>query len=134
MTILSVVFPILGLTSEIQWGFWAHQRINRLAVFMLPPEMQVFFKKQIDYLTENAVNPDKRRYAVVGEAPRHYIDAEAYGDSALYQLPLHWNEAVKRYVEDTSRLHAGISLGPFSNIKHTDRGFSPKKCSVVFCV
>lgn len=98
----------LCVAKEIKWGFWAHQRINRLAVFTLPLEMQVFFKKQIDYISENAVNPDKRRYAVVGEAPRHYIDAEAYGDSALYKLPLYWNEATKRYGEDTLALNGTV--------------------------
>lgn len=100
--------PFDGMSHKIKWGFWAHQRINRLAVYTLPPEMQVFFKKQIDYLTENAVNPDKRRYAVVGEAPRHYIDAEAYGDSALYKLPLYWSDAVKRYGEDTLALNGTV--------------------------
>ncbi len=107
-SILLLLMPILGRAREIKWGFWAHQRINRLAVFTLPPEMQVFFKKQIDYLTENAVNPDKRRYAVVGEAPRHYIDAEAYGDSALYKLPFYWSDAVKRYGEDTLALNGTV--------------------------
>ena len=24
------------------WGFWAHQRINRVAVFLLPAEMILF--------------------------------------------------------------------------------------------
>ncbi len=108
LVILLCLLPIFSLGREIKWGFWAHQRINRLAVFTLPPEMQVFFKKQIDYLTENAVNPDKRRYAVVGEAPRHYIDAEAYGDSALYKLPFYWNDAVKRYGEDTLALNGTV--------------------------
>lgn len=107
-----IIFPIsassLALNAPVVWGFWAHQRINRLAVFSLPPEMQVFFKKHIDYLTENAVNPDKRRYAVVGEAPRHYIDAEAYGDSALFKLPFYWNEAVKKFGEDTLALNGTV--------------------------
>lgn len=85
--------------SSIFWGFWGHQRITRLAVFTLPPEMMVFFKKNIDYITENSVNADKRRYAVVGEAPRHYIDLENYKDSI--PPPLFWNEAVKRYGEDS---------------------------------
>lgn len=87
------------------WGFWAHKRINRLAVFCLPPEMQVFYKKNIDFITENAVNPDRRRYAVVGEAERHYIDLDVYGDSALHILPKFWNEAVKRIGEDSLRKH-----------------------------
>ncbi len=103
--IIGLSLLLLGAKERMMWGFWAHQRINRLAVFTLPIEMQPFFKKHIAYLTENAVNPDKRRYAVVGEAPRHYIDAEAYGDSALYKLPYYWADAVKRYGEDTLALH-----------------------------
>ena len=83
------------------WGFFGHQRINRLAVFCLPPEMLGFYKYNITYLTENAVSPDKRRYAVPGEAPRHYIDMDVYGDSAFYKLPHYWKDAVARYTEDT---------------------------------
>lgn len=87
------------------WGFWAHKRINRLAVFRLPPEMQQFYKSHIDYLTENAVNPDRRRYAVVGEAERHFIDLDIYGDSALQKLPVFWDDAVKKIGEDSLRRH-----------------------------
>ncbi len=88
-----------------QWGFWAHKRINRLAVFRLPPEMQFFYKKNIDFITENAVNPDRRRYAVVGEAERHFIDLDVYGDSALTSLPLYWNQAKEKIGEDSLRKH-----------------------------
>lgn len=87
------------------WGFWAHKRINRLAVFRLPPEMQQFYKSHIDYLTENAVNPDRRRYAVVGEAERHFIDLDIYGDSALQKLPVFWDDAVTKIGEDSLRRH-----------------------------
>ncbi|MCF0062439.1 zinc dependent phospholipase C family protein [Dyadobacter chenwenxiniae] len=87
------------------WGFWAHKRINRLAVFRLPPEMQVFYKENIDFITENAVNPDRRRYAVVREAERHYIDLDVYGDSAFQILPKFWIEAVKQIGEDSLRKH-----------------------------
>ncbi|MGM0579718.1 MAG: zinc dependent phospholipase C family protein [Bacteroidota bacterium] len=83
------------------WGFFAHQKINRLAVFTLPPEMLTFYKHHIQYITENAVNPDKRRYAVDYEAPRHYIDLDVYGDSAVYNLPRYWHDAVEEYTEDT---------------------------------
>ena len=72
------------------WGFFAHQQINRLAVFTLPPEMIGFYKTHIVYVTEHAVDPDSRRYAVKGEAPRHYIDIDVYGDSAIYTMPRHW--------------------------------------------
>lgn len=95
ITILSAPLPSFG------WGFFAHKRINRLAVFTLPPEMMPFYKKHIQYLTENAVNPDMRRYSVEGEAARHYIDLDVYGDSALQVMPRYWNEAVAKYSEDT---------------------------------
>ena len=83
------------------WGFFAHQKINRLAVFTLPPEMIRFYKYHIQYITEKAVNPDKRRYAMKAEAARHYIDVDVYGDSAVYKMPRYWDLAVEEYSEDT---------------------------------
>ncbi|MBV6645451.1 MAG: zinc dependent phospholipase C family protein [Cyclobacteriaceae bacterium] len=83
------------------WGFFAHEKINRLAVFSLPPEMLGFYKQHIQYLSEKAVNPDKRRYVLPEEASRHYIDLDLYGDSAVYHVPRYWKQAVERYSEDT---------------------------------
>lgn len=99
-----LLLALLGLSIPAfrpVWGFFAHERINRLAVFTLPPEMIGFYKKHIGYLERSAVNPDKRRYVVPEEAPRHYLDADHYGDSALALLPHDWREAVARYSKDT---------------------------------
>jgi len=87
------------------WGFFAHQKINRLAVFILPPPMIGFYKKNIDYLSEASVNPDRRRYAVADEAPKHYIDLDDYGDSAAHKLPRYWNQAVKKIGVDSLEAH-----------------------------
>lgn len=87
------------------WGFYGHKKINRLAVFTLPPSMVGFYKKNINYLTESSVNPDRRRYAVVDEAARHYIDLDHYGDSALYTMPRTWVKAVDVYTEDTLKAY-----------------------------
>lgn len=95
---------VIGLSLLLAlsgWGFFAHQKINRLAVFTLPVEMIGFYKANIQYITEASVNADRRRYAVAEEAPRHYIDLDHYGDSALYKLPRYWNEAVEKFGEDT---------------------------------
>ncbi len=95
----------IGLVGVVMlfgsWGFFAHKKINQLAIFTLPPAMAGFYKKNIEYLTEAAVNPDRRRYTLPEEAPRHYIDLDDYGDSAVYKLPRYWNEAVKRFGEDS---------------------------------
>ena len=87
------------------WGFFAHKKINRLAVFTLPVEMIGFYKANIQYLTEAAVNADRRRYAVADEAPKHYIDLDDYGDSAVYKLPRYWKDAVEKYGEDSLLAH-----------------------------
>lgn len=107
--ILALLF--LGTEGLIAWGFFAHRRINRLAVFSLPIEMVGFFKENIQFITENAVNPDRRRYAVEGEAEKHFIDADAYGDSAVYTLPRYWGQAVEMYGEDTLRAYG---IGPWN--------------------
>jgi hypothetical protein len=85
----------------MRWGFYAHQKINRLAVFTLPAEMIGFYKEHLEFIEKNAVNPDKRRYTNEKEASYHYIDIDEYGDSALAKLPRTWNKAVEEYSEDT---------------------------------
>lgn len=91
------------------WGFFGHRLLNRLAVFTLPPEMLGFYKANIDYITANATRPDSRRMVVPGEAPRHFLDVDAYGDSALTThgrgLPRAYADAVARYGEDSLLRH-----------------------------
>ncbi len=81
------------------WGFFAHKRINRLAVLTLPPQMMVFFKPNIDYLTDHAVDPDMRRYASKHEAPRHYIDLDNYGTPPYADLPRQWLDAMLTHTD-----------------------------------
>ena len=83
------------------WGFFAHKKINHYAVFLLPPEMMLFYKQHIAFLSEHAVDPDKRRYAVAEEGPRHYIDIDHYGPYPFSSLPRNWDSAVAKYSIDT---------------------------------
>ncbi len=79
------------------WGFFGHRKINHHAVFILPPEMMFFFKENIDYLTEHAIDPDKRRYASPYEAVRHYIDLDVYGEMPFNNVPRSWTDALIQY-------------------------------------
>ena len=83
------------------WGFFGHRKINYLAVFLLPPEMIGFYKTHIDFLTEHSVDPDKRRYAIPEEGPRHYIDIDHYGTSPFRNLPHNYDSAVAKFTADT---------------------------------
>jgi hypothetical protein len=105
MKLLLKILLIALATILMSWGFFGHEYVNRLAVFTLPQEMILFYKRNIREIEELSVNPDKRRYAVPDEAPRHYIDMDDYGDSAAYILPKYWNEAVLKMGEDSLQAH-----------------------------
>ena len=59
--------------------------------------MQFFFKQNIDYLTEHAVDADKRRYVSKYEAVRHYIDLDVYGELPFDHVPRSWSDAHIEY-------------------------------------
>lgn len=102
--VILLAIPFFFQQQTYSWGFFGHKKINRMAVFTLPPEMIKFYKKNIEYVTEHAVDPDKRRYAVDGEAPRHYIDIDHYvhdGGDPFEVVPKKWNDAVDKFSEDT---------------------------------
>jgi hypothetical protein len=96
-----LVILLLVSTSCQAWGFYGHRKINELAVYLLPPEMLVLYKAQIGFLAEHAVDPDKRRYAVKDEAPRHYIDIDHYGQWPYTELPRRYDSAVAKFSEDS---------------------------------
>jgi hypothetical protein len=97
---------ILTLHSKcFCWGFFAHKKINTYAVFLLPPQMMVLYKPNIAFITEHAVDPDKRRYAIAQEGARHYIDIDRYGKYPFAELPKKWNDAVAKFSEDTLKAY-----------------------------
>ena len=94
LAILTVlIIPLLLCTS---WGFFAHQRINNLAIFTLPSGMIGFYKENSKYATEHAVYPDKRRYADTLELPSHYLDLENY-EQQIDSIPEKWIDALAKY-------------------------------------
>ncbi len=90
---------LLSVTKAADWGFFAHRRINRMAVFTLPSKMIGFYKKNVEYVTEHAVDPDKRRYATQHEAVRHYIDIDHWGEFPFEEVPRDWISCLMKYTE-----------------------------------
>ena len=60
-----------------------------------------FYKSNINYITEHAVDADKRRYADTAEATRHFIDVDRYGPTPFDSIPQKWISAVAKYSEKT---------------------------------
>jgi hypothetical protein len=92
---------IVGALLLSGWGFLAHRTIHQLAVYQLPKTIRPFFYENMDYMVKNSVRPDQRRNSDKSEEPKHYIDAEAFGDSALYKMPQDWDKAISQFSKDT---------------------------------
>lgn len=85
------------------WGFFAHRKINRLAVFTIPEPLFGFYRAHIEEITKRAVNPDMRRHAFEDEPPKHYIDLDHYcedREAVFDSIPKYWKEAVEKYTEE----------------------------------
>ncbi|MEO6221345.1 MAG: zinc dependent phospholipase C family protein [Ginsengibacter sp.] len=119
--ILFLIFLVACSYKSFCWGFFGHKKINYYAVFLLPPQMLVLYKPNIEFISEHAIDPDKRRYAVATEGPKHYIDIDNYGKYPYSELPHIWKEAVAKFGEDTLTAngivpwHIQIMLGRLTN-------------------
>jgi hypothetical protein len=113
------------------WGFFAHKKINYYAVFLLPPSMLQFYKPNIDFITEHATDPDKRRYAIASEGARHYIDIDQYGGYPYSALPHKWNEAVSKFSEDTLQTYGIVPWHVQTMLGRLTKSFKEKNFSSI---
>ncbi len=100
------------------WGFLVHRTVHQLAVYELPGSLQRFFYRNMEYGVKYSVRPDQRRNEDSTEATKHYINFEAFGDSAAWQMPHTWEAAVARYTKDSLLKHGYV---PYYIIMMKDR-------------
>src|SRR6195952_531585 len=96
-----IITGLLLIVLCSSWGFFAHYRINRLAVFILPKAMAGFYKANIGFITEHAISADKKRYVDSTEAPHHFLNADHYGKDPFKHIPHNWYDAAAKYTADT---------------------------------
>ena len=103
---LLVLIAFCVVIPCFSWGFFAHKMINRLAIFTLPETLLLFYKTNMEYITEHAVDADMRRYSDPEEACRHYIDLDYYETTVpIDTVPKYWKDAVAKYTEDTLKAY-----------------------------
>jgi hypothetical protein len=124
--LLCLVIMLNVFAQANAWGFYGHRLINRMSVYLLPPEMMVLYKPNIEFLAEHAVDPDKRRYVVNGEAPRHYIDLDRYGIYPYPEMPREWNLAVAKWTEDTLQAHGIVPWWTQTMLRRLTDAFAAK--------
>ncbi len=92
-----------SLAAMNPWGFYAHKKINHLAIFTLPAPLVNFYKRHGKEIEEMAVLPDQRRYSMDEEASRHYIDLDRYTISNIQNST--WDDVLKFYHKDSLQEH-----------------------------
>lgn len=95
--------------------------------------MQGLFYQEMSSLVEDAPRPDVRRSKDSAEASRHFIDFEAYGDSAAWKMPMKWDDAVKRYSIDTLNVYGFVPYHIITMQRKLTEAFrSVNKDSILF--
>jgi hypothetical protein len=109
-----VFFPVFAAAASAEeWGFYGHKKINEIAIYTLPAEMLLFFKKNHEFIVSQAVGPDVRRSFVMGEDSKHYIDLDRYTawGNPLDILPQKWVDAIQKFPKDSLEAHG---IAPWS--------------------
>lgn len=96
--IISGIIALVIWITLSSWGFFAHKKINETAIFLLPTELAVFYKKNNKEIISKAIDADKRCYTDSLEPARHYIDVNEI-DGNIDSIPIHWSQAVEKYTE-----------------------------------
>lgn len=108
LIILMMTLHLKGYSVKLikPWGFFAHKKINKLAIYTLPVEMIPFYKRHQREIEDLSVLPDQRRYIMDNEASRHYIDLDRYIISDIHYT--NWAEISKKLNSD-SLIKQGIA-------------------------
>ncbi len=104
VTSLAILSVLFGTAAAVYgWGVWGHCKINRGAILALPREMGLFYYNHADFITEESVAPDIRKYTMGDstEFPRHYIDLENYGYTNAASMPKTVDAARVRFGKDS---------------------------------
>jgi len=121
----SLLFTGIILSAALPWGFYGHKKINKLAVFTLPPSIFPFYKENLNYITEHAVDPDKRRYIVPTEGPCHFIDLDHY-QNPFDSIPHSWKKAIEKFSEDSLRKHGIVPWHIYLTKLNLQKAFEEK--------
>lgn len=119
----------IGMLVLSSWGFHAHKLINRMAVFTLPTSVAGFYKQHVDFMTEHAVDADKRCYIDTVESPRHFIDADEYGTQPFDTIPIHWTAAVEKFSERRLRASGILPWQIYRSYRNLVSAFSDRDIS-----
>lgn len=99
------VAVVLALVSSVPAGAWGgggHRLILDRAIDLLPPDLRAAFDAERSTLLAHASDPDFWRVAgFEEEAPRHFLDIDAYGPPPFSALPRDLGAAIEKFGPET---------------------------------
>jgi len=99
---VAVVAALIGAVPVGAWGGAGHRLILERAIQLLPPELRAAFDAERAALAEHASDPDLWRIAGFDEeAPRHFLDIDAYGPPPFGALPRDLGAAIEKFGPET---------------------------------
>jgi hypothetical protein len=101
-TVLAVLVLVACGVPLGAWGGEGHRFILDRAIALLPAPIKPVFEKNRLMLLERSVDPDLWR--TVGfdeEAPRHFLDYDAYGAFPFTSLPREYGAALAKFGHET---------------------------------
>jgi hypothetical protein len=99
---VAVVAGLVGTAPVGAWGGGGHRLILDRAIDLLPPDLRVAFEAERAVLLAHASDPDQWRVAgFEEEAPRHFLDMDAYGPPPFGALPRDLGAAIEKYGPET---------------------------------
>ena len=93
--------------------------------------MMLLYKPNIAFISEHAVDPDKRRYAVPWEGPKHYIDIDHYGLYPYTSLPRYWKDAIAKFGEDSLKAYGIVPWNIQFTLNRLTTAFKEKNFSKI---
>ena len=99
---LVIVLALAGSARAGAWGHEGHRLILDRAIQTLPPELRAAFEPHRAALLAHASDPDLWRVAgFEDEAPRHFLDMDAYGPPPFSALPRDLGAAIEKFGPET---------------------------------
>jgi hypothetical protein len=95
---IAAALALVPATPARAWSFDVHRWLVERAIPLLPGELRPFFDTHRRFVVEHSIDPDLwRRAGFVEEAPRHFVDLDAFGPYPFSDLPRDYDEAVKKF-------------------------------------
>jgi hypothetical protein len=96
------IIPLLAPEPAMAWGAEGHRLIVERAIELLPPALKPYYERHRAFILEHASDPDYWRTAgFAEEAPRHFLDLDAYGTYPFAALPRDLGSALRQHGPET---------------------------------